>query len=125
MRSVLLGFLAAALLAQTADAQPNMTANALVPACKEVIAVGEGRQKENTDTALERGVCIGIVAALAAAARAFPPGFSTCVPQGATYGQMIRVVVAYIERYPQRMHEDLRQLTTLALHEAWPCEGVR
>jgi hypothetical protein len=80
------------------------------------------RQKENTDTALESGVCIGIVAALAAAARAFPPGFSTCVPQGVTYGQMIRVVVAYIERQPQQMHEDLRQLTILALHEAWPCD---
>jgi hypothetical protein len=33
------------------------------------------------------------------------------------------VVVAYIERRPQRMHEDFGVLAVEALHEAWPCKN--
>jgi hypothetical protein len=35
---------------------------------------------------------------------------------------MVRVAVAYIERRPQRMHEDFRMLAVEAFHEAWPCK---
>jgi Rap1a immunity proteins len=50
-----------------------------------------------------------------------PPDASSCRPQGVTTGQMVRVVVAYIERRPERMHEDFRRLAIEAWHEAWPC----
>jgi hypothetical protein len=46
---------------------------------------------------------------------------SSCRPQGVIHEQAVRVVVAYIERRPQRMHEDFRRLALEAMHEAsWP-----
>jgi hypothetical protein len=50
-----------------------------------------------------------------------PPDTSSCRPQGVTIGQMVGVVVGYIERRPERMHEDFRGLAIEAWHEAWPC----
>jgi Rap1a immunity proteins len=44
-----------------------------------------------------------------------------CVPKGVTHGQSVRVVIAYIEARPKRMHEPFWQLTYEALVDAWPC----
>jgi hypothetical protein len=33
----------------------------------------------------------------------------------------MRVVVAYIEKRPERMHEPLADLAIEALQQAWPC----
>jgi Rap1a immunity proteins len=44
-----------------------------------------------------------------------------CPPDGATHGQMLRVVVRYIEEHPQDMHEAFALLAYRALHEVWPC----
>ena len=39
---------------------------------------------------------------------------------------MVRIVVAYIERYPQRMHENFKRLALEAMREAWPgCAPAR
>jgi len=46
---------------------------------------------------------------------------SVCPPQNVTTGHTVRVVIAYIERRPERMHEDFRGLALEAIHEAWPC----
>jgi hypothetical protein len=35
------------------------------------------------------------------------------------------VVLAYIQRRPQRMHEDFQDLAIEAFHEAWPCKAAR
>jgi hypothetical protein len=37
---------------------------------------------------------------------------------------MVRVVVAYIEARPARVHEDFRNLALEALREAWPCSST-
>jgi Rap1a immunity proteins len=49
------------------------------------------------------------------------PQYRSCRPNTATGEQMIRVALAYIERRPERMHEDFRTLVIEAWHEAWPC----
>jgi hypothetical protein len=116
-----LALLAATLLAGNADAQRNLTANGMVPPCKDFIASGEKRQEVNVATAIEQGVCIGIIVALTGVATDLPPRISWCRPQGVTLGQTARVILAYIERRPQRMHEDFVALAAEALHEAWPC----
>ena len=39
-----------------------------------------------------------------------------------TLGQMVRVIVAYIDARPARVHEDFRLLALEALVDAWPCK---
>jgi hypothetical protein len=122
--ALVLGLLAAALLAQNADAQQSLSANSLVPHCQEWRAVVEGRgtYPPTLSSALHQGVCVGTVVGLSFTAELLPPGIRSCPPKGVTDGQMVRVALAYIERRPQRMHEDFRQLAIEALHEAWPCK---
>ena len=47
-----------------------------------------------------------------------------CIPSGAgvTLGQEVRVIVAYIDARPARLHHDLRLLALEALIDAWPCK---
>lgn len=44
-----------------------------------------------------------------------------CPPKTATLAQMVRVILAYIEGHPERMHEDFRLLAAEAMNKAWPC----
>jgi Rap1a immunity proteins len=44
-----------------------------------------------------------------------------CVPDRSTVGQAVRVVVAYIDQRPERMHEYFEVLALEALRRAWPC----
>jgi Rap1a immunity proteins len=43
------------------------------------------------------------------------------IPQGVTLEQMTRVVVAYIDKRPERMHEYFTDLALQALQFVWPC----
>jgi hypothetical protein len=123
MRAVL-GLLAATLLTESADAQTKpdrWSANYLMPACQNFLA----HRDTNLSVALDEGVCAGTVSGLNYLITFLPPHLISCIPKKATIGQRIRVALAYIERQPQRMHEDFRLLTVEAWHEAWPCEGAR
>jgi hypothetical protein len=44
-----------------------------------------------------------------------------CMPDGVNVGQAVRVVVAYIDARPARMHERFELLAAEALHQAWSC----
>jgi len=44
-----------------------------------------------------------------------------CPPSGATVGQAVRVIVAYIDAHPERLHEQFEPLALEALQQAWPC----
>lgn len=44
-----------------------------------------------------------------------------CPPEGYTNGQGIRIVVAYLNKHPERLHMDATTLVVHALHEAFPC----
>jgi hypothetical protein len=44
------------------------------------------------------------------------------MPVGATLGQSVRIVVAYIDARPERMHELFDGLALEALRTAWPCK---
>jgi hypothetical protein len=67
------------------------------------------------------GVCMGMVDAAGFFTRALPSDLKSCRPQGVTREQLVRVVVAYVEARPERMHEDLLGLTIEAFRNAWPC----
>ena len=116
MRPILLGLLAAALVAETTDAQQEdaNSANYILPGCQNFLNPGAG-------SAFKAGVCAGAVGGLNYLSHVLPPDISSCIPSAVTRMQLVRVIVAYIERRPQRMHEDFRTLALEAMHEAWPC----
>jgi hypothetical protein len=66
--------------------------------------------------ALNEGVCIGAVQAIA-----FIHKQCADIPSGVTTGQLIRVVIRYIEARPKRMNETFAALVAEALVDAWPC----
>jgi hypothetical protein len=46
-----------------------------------------------------------------------------CMPEGqTTVAQQVRIVAAYIDARPNRLHEDFRVLALEALKDAWPCK---
>jgi Rap1a immunity proteins len=122
MRPLLLGVAVAALVAQPIDAQQPDTnsANYLLPACKNFLATGDSRP---TTSAFYQGVCVGTVDTLHLLIRILPETpFRSCPPNQVTTGQELRVIIAYIEARPQRMHENFRILAIEAMREAWPCK---
>jgi hypothetical protein len=45
-----------------------------------------------------------------------------CRPREIALGQLVRVVLKYIDIRPERMHEDFRVLAIEAMKTAWPCK---
>jgi Rap1a immunity proteins len=115
------GALAFALIAAStvAAAQDNIdnSANFMPPHCKRFLA-GTGKET------FTEGLYAGSITAFAFVGRSLDGKSRFCFPKGATRGQMIRVVVAYIEARPARMHEEWRELALEALREAWPCSST-
>jgi hypothetical protein len=70
----------------------------------------------NADDAFLQGVGAGIVDGLHYA------DVEKCGPKGVTTGQMVRVVVQYIDSQPARLHEDFKKLTVEAMRKARPCQ---
>jgi hypothetical protein len=68
-----------------------------------------------------QGECVAIIRGLVDAAYLQPPS-PFCVPDDATNGQMVRVVVNYIDRHPEKMHMPFTHLAAEALLKAWPCK---
>jgi len=90
----------------TGHAQEDfINANRVMAGCRAFIA------ESNSDLFLQ-GVCLGVIIATT--------GF--CLPSGVTVGQEVRVVAAYIDARPNRLHEDFRVLALEALKDAWPCK---
>jgi hypothetical protein len=44
------------------------------------------------------------------------------MPQDVTIGQAVRVVIAYIDSQPARLHERFSRLALEAIQKAWPCK---
>jgi hypothetical protein len=112
--------LASAFLTENADAQSddhNNSANYVLPACQRYIA----RSNSNSLNTLREGLCAGLIEGLFYLAHLLPPERRSCAPESVTTGQVLRVAVAYIERRPQRMHENFKELALDAFHDAWPC----
>jgi Rap1a immunity proteins len=135
VRSALLGAVALALTATAAGAaEDSRSANYLLPACRDIIG------RTNSSSPVLQGYCMGIVSeishigfgvALAQSFTSYTNGvpepiirkmYCLVVPDGVTNNQMVRIVVAYIEKHPTRMHEDFRDLALEAIREAWPCK---
>jgi hypothetical protein len=67
------------------------------------------------------GHCAGAISALVYVGEVLPDQDRFCPPLNTTAGQHQRVVVTYLERNPQLLHQDFRDLALKAMREAWPC----
>jgi hypothetical protein len=86
----------------------TLTANAVMPGCREFLVPDSGRE------AWGQSYCVGLINGLAY-------GDHSCAPPGVTTAQTMRVIVQYIDSRPARMHEDFRKLAREATKAAWPC----
>jgi hypothetical protein len=120
-RPVVLGVVVALLLAGEARGQGLRTGNDLLPSCKEMVT---STISPLSTTAYTQGLCSGIVRGVWFLADEIPQAVGrACIPSNATLGQLIRVVVAYMERNPALLNYDFTVLTLNALREAWPCRN--
>jgi hypothetical protein len=117
--------------------------NYILPSCKAYIEAS-GALSGNPQSTFGQGLCLGTIEAVGSMAahsvvdvedlsteglllvvnmydRAPTWNGRVCTPPGVTRGQLVRVVVAYVEARPRRMHEPFWQLTYEALVDAWPC----
>jgi len=109
-----------AMLVTTGHAQEKGTgpsANQVMKGCRALLT--KKMRESGADEAFLIGACAGIVSTLATLK---PPATGVCKPENVTDQQSVRVVVAYIDARPNRLHEDFRSLAVEALREAWPCQ---
>jgi Rap1a immunity proteins len=88
-------------------------------------AFAEGRANTQPQLYGMQSYCSGVVHGLVAVGPLLPPRLQFCPPQASSPSELARVVVQYVEAQPERMHEDFRQLTLEAFHDAWPCKSER
>ena len=113
--------LALALLTGPASAADD-TANDVMPGRRSLLA--KVRTKPHFDaiksTNKEEEPCIvGVAAAVTFAAIG---QHEVCIPEAATMGQKIAVVVKYIDEHPEDMHLEFMFLAHEAFLKAWPCK---
>lgn len=101
--------LCAAMVLSTQLAHSGDSANEVMPGCRDQVSQA-GRRVSDA------AYCLGLVVGIAWAHQ------SICIPVGAQYGQLVRVVVKYIDDRPQRLHEFFPRLALEALSTAWPCK---
>jgi hypothetical protein len=97
--------------ATTAEAQDTQSANTIMRGCRSLVSDG------TIDGLAYEASMLKLSSAPAPHAEVF------CIPKETKIDQQIRVVVKYIEAWPERMHERFALLALLALIEAWPCKS--
>jgi hypothetical protein len=84
------------------------------PHCKALV--------DNKPPGVWEGQCGGVIDALVWVGSALPEPGHFCAPAHMPPSQAQRVVALYMERHPEKLHEDFKGLALSALTEAWPCE---
>jgi len=111
----LIVMVAVVLAALSLPAQAN---DPTILACKRFLT---SEFPEDLGQAMALGECLGTINTLSAVTDFLRPDRKPCVPPSVTIEQVMRVIIAYIERHPQRT-EHFSVLGIDALREAWPCK---
>lgn len=98
------------------------------------VGAGEARAQGRLDTANDalphckndamtwsNGYCWGMIRGIVDVSNALSPEYRFCPPWEATREQVVRVVVADLERNPATLHLPFSTLAIGALRKAWPC----
>jgi hypothetical protein len=108
-------FFAGLLLPAAAQSQ-TITGIRMLPGCKANLNNAPADM-------FAQGVCVGAISTqMFNAYAARPDTTGSCPPETVTVEQGVRVVVAYLEANPQRLHESFNWLVVHALRQAWPCK---
>jgi hypothetical protein len=102
-----------AFLSSRALAESSSSGNFMLPYCKKLI--------EGKSYGVWEGQCGGLISSLAWVGGLLATESRFCPPKDATALQSQRVVVRYLEQYPEFLHLDFRALALTALQRAWPC----
>ncbi len=111
-RPAVLGVAVALLLAGVGEAQGQRTfetGNDYIRNCQQAQTSARGN--------FGQGVCMGVIGGIFY----WSESFEACTPEGANWGQALRVVVGYMERNPARLHLSFPEIVVEAMREAWPC----
>lgn len=93
--------------------------NFFLPSCKAALADADRRRVIPGISDFRKGFCAGVAAVLKEVGPALP--LRWCPPAGVTNVQTIRVIVAFLEAQPRRLHDNFMDLSIEALMLAWPC----
>jgi hypothetical protein len=106
----------------TAQAQsPDYgSGNYMAAPCKMVADQAVEKDASNVTT-YRAGLCMGKVASLRYVLNFLEDPYRSCPPKTATVGQHIKVVSAFLEQNPSRLHEEFDKLALEAMRQAWPC----
>ena len=125
--------LAAAVLVGPAQTQEDpLSGNYMLPLCKtwlrmaphdldvirDEIRTGNAKPGGIVQYFTEAGMCAGQVVGISVMLNHEP---MACIPKEITNEQLVRVVVASIEKVPATMHENFSALVRAAIVDAWPC----
>jgi Rap1a immunity proteins len=132
-KSALLGAAALALTvtATSAAEEDTGSANYRLRYCKDFMTLISNNPR--LVSPFQSGICVGTVAGIAMTGRLIGVLTETettsearlaclAIPEAAPLVQQVRVVVAYIDARPARMHERFDLLALEALRTAWPCK---
>jgi hypothetical protein len=70
---------------------------------------------------LKAGMCAGVVIGISDMLNGSDQEPRACIPMAVTNEQLVRVVIASIEKNPAHMHENFTVDAAAALVVAWPC----
>ena len=103
---------------------PAASANEVLPACKLYLSVVDrhgGVRESEIPHLMDAGECLGAVYAMLNISQALTEPLKFCPPLDTQPDQGVRVVVAYIEKRPERARKDFTRLALEALRAMWPC----
>ncbi len=116
------------LCSSSLSAQSMESANELLGSCESFLRAyrpaGEGFQLQAPTAAMYE--CWGYINAVQQLSALIDEGRTTpitgaCVPPEGTAVQIVRVVVAYLQKHPERLHERAGAVTLDAMRHAFPC----
>jgi hypothetical protein len=115
-----------ATVAQPHAEENRGSANYMLPLCKSWLMVNVDKDIDALKNILRTepiqltmgGMCAGMVVGISEALRAFE---LYCPPDGVTNDQLVRMVVAEIEKRPERLHEDFVVPVSAVMVAHWPC----
>jgi hypothetical protein len=102
-----------------ASAEKVIAAHYFLPRCRAVV-------DHEYDKLFDIGICSGAMVAIHETSLLLNTPLSSslraCMPDGVTVEQSIAVVVHWLDRHPQSLHENFTRLAMSAMREAWPCD---
>jgi Rap1a immunity proteins len=118
--AIICGALVLSVITSEAAEIDTESATYVLPGCKALLALTEGREMLDTSSALGAGYCMGVLNTLPEI-YFWRDKCSIQFPEIFSVQQMTLIVVRYIETHPERMHVRFSILAEDALRDAWPC----